>query len=72
MSGFLTVFSSHLSVFTLTVITLERWFAIAYAIYLTRRIHLKLAARIMVGGWLYSVLMAALPLIGISNYSSTR
>lgn len=26
----------------------------------------------MVAGWIYSIIMAALPLFGISNYSSTR
>lgn len=35
-AGFLTIFASHLSVFTLTVITLERYFAITHAIYLNR------------------------------------
>lgn len=72
IAGFLTVFSSQLSVFTLTIITLERWFAIRYAIYLNRRIRLGCAAKIMSVGWIYSILMASLPLFGISNYSSTR
>ncbi|KAJ8976709.1 hypothetical protein NQ317_000141 [Molorchus minor] len=36
IAGFLTVFSTHLSVFTLAVVTLERWFTITYAIYLTK------------------------------------
>nr|XP_022902610.1 follicle-stimulating hormone receptor-like [Onthophagus taurus] len=71
MAGFLTMFASQLSIFTLTVLTVERWFAIAYAIYLTRRIRLGVAAKIMVAGWLYSILMAAIPLMGVSNYSST-
>lgn len=35
-AGFLTIFASHLSVFTLTIITLERYFAITHAIYLNR------------------------------------
>ncbi|GAB0093315.1 lutropin-choriogonadotropic hormone receptor [Sergentomyia squamirostris] len=70
-AGFLTVFASHLSVFTLTIITIERWFTITYAIYLNRRIKLKAAANIMVGGWIFSIIMAGLPLFGISNYSST-
>lgn len=71
-AGFLTVFASHLSIFTLTIITLERWFAITHAIYLNKRIKLKTAIYIMFGGWIYSAVMAALPLFGISNYSSTR
>ncbi|VVC90866.1 unnamed protein product [Leptidea sinapis] len=71
IAGFLSVFSGQLSVFTLTIVTLERWFAITYAIYLERRISLTAAAKIMIGGWLFSVLMAGLPLAGVSDYSST-
>ncbi|CAG9860688.1 unnamed protein product [Phyllotreta striolata] len=71
IAGFLTVFSSHLSIYTLTIITLERWFAITYAIHLTKRITLKCAMYILLGGWIYSLLIAILPVLGISNYSST-
>uniref|UniRef100_A0AAG5CPZ5 G-protein coupled receptors family 1 profile domain-containing protein n=1 Tax=Anopheles atroparvus TaxID=41427 RepID=A0AAG5CPZ5_ANOAO len=71
VAGFLTVFASHLSVFTLTIVTLERWFAITHAIYLNRRIKLSAATYIMVVGWLYAFTMASMPLFGISNYSST-
>ncbi|KAH9632908.1 hypothetical protein HF086_002730 [Spodoptera exigua] len=71
IAGFLSVFSGQLSVITLTIVTLERWFAITYAIYLERRISLSAAAKIMMGGWLYSFLMAGLPLVGVSDYSST-
>ncbi|KAJ8722304.1 hypothetical protein PYW08_004706 [Mythimna loreyi] len=71
IAGFLSVFSGQLSVITLTIVTLERWFAITYAIYLERRISLSAAAKIMMGGWLYSFVMAGLPLIGVSDYSST-
>lgn len=71
IAGFLSVFSGQLSVFTLTIVTLERWFAITYAIYLERRISLATAAKIMLGGWLFSILMAGLPLAGVSDYSST-
>nr|XP_016932820.2 lutropin-choriogonadotropic hormone receptor [Drosophila suzukii]XP_036675521.1 lutropin-choriogonadotropic hormone receptor [Drosophila suzukii]XP_036675522.1 lutropin-choriogonadotropic hormone receptor [Drosophila suzukii] len=70
-AGFLTVFASHLSVFTLTVITIERWLAITQAMYLNHRIKLRPAALIMLGGWIYSMFMSSLPLFGISNYSST-
>ncbi|XP_060536402.1 lutropin-choriogonadotropic hormone receptor-like [Cylas formicarius] len=50
---------------------MERWFAIKYAIDLTKRIRLKTAIKIMFCGWIYSILMASFPLLGISNYSST-
>lgn len=72
MAGFLTVFATHLSVFTLTIITVERWYAITHAINLNKRIKIKAAAIIMAGGWTYSIIMSALPLFGVSNYSSTR
>jgi thyrotropin receptor len=71
-AGFLTVFAGHLSIFTLTIITVERWFAITNAIYLNKRLKLKNTIGIMIGGWIYSICMASLPLFGISNYSSTR
>ncbi|KAL4713200.1 hypothetical protein ACJJTC_002946 [Scirpophaga incertulas] len=71
LAGFLSVFSGQLSVFTLSVITLERWFAITYAIYLERRISLRTATKIMIGGWIFSIFMAGLPLLGVSDYSST-
>ncbi|KXJ80476.1 hypothetical protein RP20_CCG024664 [Aedes albopictus] len=71
VAGFLTVFASHLSIFTLTIVTLERWFAITHAIYLNKRIKLSAATYIMIAGWIYSAVMAAFPLFGISNYSST-
>lgn len=72
VAGFLTVFASHLSVFTLTIITIERWFAITNAINLNKRIKLKAASIIMACGWIYAIFMSSLPLFGVSNYSSTR
>ncbi|XP_069943789.1 uncharacterized protein [Cherax quadricarinatus] len=71
VAGFLTVFASELSIFTLTVITSERWYAITYAIHLNKRLKLSMAVKIMVVGWTYSITMAALPLLGISSYSKT-
>ncbi|XP_060067109.1 follicle-stimulating hormone receptor-like [Ylistrum balloti] len=69
-AGFLTVFSSELSIFTLTVITLERWYAISHAIHLTKRLKLRQAVGVMAAGWLYAVIMAMLPLLGISDYGN--
>jgi len=71
-AGFLTVFAAHLSIFTLTIITIERWFAINKAVFLNRRLERRTAICIMICGWIYSVIMAMLPLFGMSNYSSTR
>ncbi|XP_054259229.1 lutropin-choriogonadotropic hormone receptor-like [Macrosteles quadrilineatus] len=71
VAGFLTVFACELSIFTLAVITVERWYTITYAIHLNRRLKLSTAAKIMAGGWLYSTVMAVLPLVGVSSYSKT-
>ncbi|XP_036880319.2 lutropin-choriogonadotropic hormone receptor isoform X2 [Manis javanica] len=68
VAGFFTVFASELSVYTLTVITLERWYTITYAIQLHQKLRLRHAIPIMLGGWLFSTLIAILPLVGISNY----
>ncbi|XP_041035521.1 lutropin-choriogonadotropic hormone receptor-like isoform X2 [Carcharodon carcharias] len=67
-AGFFTVFASELSVYTLTVITLERWHTITYAMQLDRKLHLRHAIVIMCGGWAFSFIVAVLPLVGISNY----
>lgn len=71
MAGFITVFASELSIYSLTVITLERWYAITYAIHLNRRLKLGLAVKVMIGGWAYAIFMASLPLFGVSGYSKT-
>ncbi|NP_001009410.1 thyrotropin receptor precursor [Ovis aries] len=68
-AGFFTVFASELSVYTLTVITLERWYAITFAMHLDRKIRLWHAYVIMLGGWVCCFLLALLPLVGISSYA---
>ncbi|XP_075049646.1 thyrotropin receptor [Mixophyes fleayi] len=67
-AGFFTVFASELSVYTLTVITLERWYAITFAMRLDRKIRLRHASFIMLGGWAFCFFLAFLPLVGISSY----
>ncbi|XP_053880834.1 thyrotropin receptor isoform X5 [Malaclemys terrapin pileata] len=67
-AGFFTVFASELSVYTLTVITLERWYAITFAMRLDRKLRLRHALIIMLGGWLSCFLLALLPLVGVSSY----
>ncbi|XP_062911908.1 follicle-stimulating hormone receptor isoform X4 [Mobula hypostoma] len=67
-AGFFTIFASELSVYTLTAITLERWHTITYAMQLDRKLRLRHAIVIMIGGWIFSFTVAVLPLIGISNY----
>ena len=70
IAGFLTVFSSELSVFVLMVITLERWYAISHAIYVTKRLKLRQASCLMLAGWSFAVTMALLPLVGVSSYGT--
>ncbi|XP_072284272.1 thyrotropin receptor isoform X2 [Pyxicephalus adspersus] len=67
-AGFFTVFASELSVYTLTVITLERWYAITFAMRLDRKIRLRHASFIMLAGWAFCFFLALLPLVGISSY----
>lgn len=68
LAGFFSVFASELSVYTLTVITLERWYAITFAMRLDRKLHLHHAAAVMLGGWVFCLLLALLPLVGVSSY----
>ncbi|CAM1302015.1 LGR4 (predicted) [Pycnogonum litorale] len=68
MAGFLGVLSSELSVFTLSVITLERHYAITHAMHLNKRLCLRHASYIMSGGWTFAVVLATLPLGGVSDY----
>ncbi|XP_054711099.1 leucine-rich repeat-containing G-protein coupled receptor 5-like [Uloborus diversus] len=68
IAGFLGVLSSELSVYTLAVITLERNYAITHAMHLNKRLSLKHASYIMGAGWTFALLMALLPLLGISDY----
>ncbi|MBN3319393.1 TSHR protein, partial [Atractosteus spatula] len=68
LAGFFTVFSSELSVYTLTMITLERWHAISFAMRLDRKVRLSHASIVMLTGWIFSFLLALLPIVGVSSY----
>lgn len=70
ITGFLAVFSTELSVFTLTLITIERFFAIVYAMEINYRVSLRKAVKVMVVGWLFAFLVALLPLLGVNDYRS--
>ncbi|CAG9863166.1 unnamed protein product [Phyllotreta striolata] len=71
VAGFLTIFGNILSVYTLTVITTERWYTITWAIHLNKRLKLRNAVKVMIAGWICAVFMATLPLLGVSSYSKT-
>ncbi|XP_076153376.1 follicle-stimulating hormone receptor [Alosa pseudoharengus] len=66
-AGFFTVFASELSVYTLTVITLERWHTITYAMQLERKLRLRHAAALMAGGWVFAWLAALFPAVGVAS-----
>lgn len=61
-AGFLAVFSSELSVYTLTMITIERFLTIKNSMYVDKRITRNQAFIIMGFGWLFSLFIATLPL----------
>lgn len=67
-AGFLATLSSELSVFTLTVITLERYVAIKNAIRVNRKLQLKSAIIVMLVGWIFALVTATLPLLEVSSY----
>ena len=67
-AGFLAILSSELSVFTLTVITLERYIAIKNAIRVNRKLQLKNAIIVMIIGWVFALVTATLPLVGVNSY----
>ncbi|XP_070772285.1 lutropin-choriogonadotropic hormone receptor-like [Enoplosus armatus] len=69
IAGFLTVFASELSVYTLTVISLERWHTITNAMHVNKRLRMHHVTAMMVAGWGFSLLVALLPLVGVSSYS---
>ncbi|MBN3274907.1 TSHR protein, partial [Polyodon spathula] len=68
VAGFFTIFASELSVYTLVVITLERWYTITFAMRLDRKIRFRHASAIMLCGWIFCFLLAILPLVGVSSY----
>ncbi|XP_046698809.1 lutropin-choriogonadotropic hormone receptor-like isoform X2 [Silurus meridionalis] len=69
VAGFLSVFSSELSIYTLTMITLERWHTITHAMQISRRLRLRHMVTMMAIGWGFSLLMALLPVVGVSSYT---
>ncbi|XP_072129258.1 thyrotropin receptor [Mobula birostris] len=67
-AGFFSVFASEFSVYTLTAITVERWYTINFAMRLDRKVRLRHAAAIVAGGWLLCFALAVLPIVGVSSY----
>ncbi|CAJ1070951.1 thyrotropin receptor-like [Xyrichtys novacula] len=68
LAGTLSVFASELSVYTLTLISLQRWHAIFYAMRPDRKLRLRHVAVLMLIGWLLCAVLALLPVAGVSSY----
>lgn len=68
-AGFLAVLSSETSVFTLTVITIERYIAITHALDITKKMSLKKTYIVMLIGWCFALTVATLPLFEVSDYT---
>ncbi|XP_045175461.2 leucine-rich repeat-containing G-protein coupled receptor 5-like isoform X1 [Mercenaria mercenaria] len=68
VAGFLGVLSSELSVFTLVVITVERFYAISHAMQIGKRVRLGHAGIVMACGWVLCLVIASLPLFKVSDY----
>uniref|UniRef100_T2M5P3 Leucine-rich repeat-containing G-protein coupled receptor 4 n=1 Tax=Hydra vulgaris TaxID=6087 RepID=T2M5P3_HYDVU len=62
IAGFLATFSSKLSVFTLVVITIERFTTVKYSMYYEKRMTKRQTTVILLCGWVFSISLALLPL----------
>lgn len=70
VAGFLSIFSTELTVFVLTVITVERYFTIVHPLQVQKHLSTKQVVVLVAIGWGFSVTIAALPVlqIGVSSY----
>ncbi|KAE9549205.1 hypothetical protein FO519_007585 [Halicephalobus sp. NKZ332] len=69
-AGFLSVFASELSVTSMLMIAFEIYYNARFAFY-GKRISSKNAYSLMGVGYCYALIMAGLPLIGVSSYERT-
>uniref|UniRef100_A0A8D8WWW8 G-protein coupled receptor GRL101 n=2 Tax=Cacopsylla melanoneura TaxID=428564 RepID=A0A8D8WWW8_9HEMI len=67
IAGFISTFSSELSVITLTVITLDRFLAIIFP-FRVRRLEMTRTKTLMAGGWTLAGIISALPLLRIDYF----
>lgn len=70
VAGFVSIFSTELAVFVLTVITVERYFTIVHPLKPNKHLRIKQIIVLMVVGWLFALTMATLPLLptNVSSY----
>ncbi|XP_018608566.2 follicle-stimulating hormone receptor-like [Scleropages formosus] len=68
VAGFISVFARELSVYTFTVVALQRWYTMS-ALQAAQRVRLWHACAVMTVGWVFALLAAVLPVVGVSSYS---
>lgn len=66
--GALAILSNQLSVFSLTMITVERYLTVVYAMYPRYRLSMRTAVVCMTFVWLLALTLAILPVVGIGSY----
>jgi len=67
-AGFCAITSTMMSMYTLTVITLERMYTITFVMH--RKILRKpVALVVMLIGWTFAIIVGMLPLVGVSSYT---
>ena len=69
IAGFLSVFSTELSVLTLNIITLERYYTILFPLHQAKWMTVKQTTISLVLSFFTAFLLAVLPLTGISSYT---
>lgn len=70
VAGFLTVFASELSVATMLIISYDVWYNTRNIFY-GRSLGFNKIVMLMGLSWLFAIVMATLPLLGVSSYSAT-
>nr|XP_024218051.1 G-protein coupled receptor GRL101-like [Halyomorpha halys] len=69
LAGFISTFSSELSVFTLTVITLDRFLVIIFP-FRVRRLEMNRTKQLMAFGWIIAIAISAVPLLQIDYFKN--
>lgn len=69
VAGFIAVLSSELSVYTLAVITIERFITIKYSMYINKQLSVTKAVIIMIFGWIICIVIALLPVLRFDTES---
>ena len=68
IAGFVSIFSTELAVFVLTIITVERYFTIVHPLKLEKHLNTKQIVVLIGAGWGFAVTMAVLPFFEVSSY----